>query len=135
LRQTLSLHPKKEFDVADADIQVVAVVRYDCLTGEVGPLTGDRMLVLVHDKFGCTYLNVYLLQGSGFFVSEFDDIKVPKCVRVANLHPRAESRLQFANRVKVHQGLGGDCMNFGMWGGIILDANDRFVVISASDGL
>ena len=56
---------------------------------------------------------------------------------MTNAHPLAERRLQFANRINIHHRIDVEKVegHVGLPERVVIDANDRFVVISANNGL
>jgi len=137
LWQTPTLNLNIDFDVANADFQIMAKIKYECYP-EI--FCGGRdLMMLVYDKFGCLYLDIYHILGSRFALHENDDVHIPKDVDLTNLHPNenGEKRIQFANRINIRHRIDVEHFEVGLSlpQKLVLDANDRFVVISANDGL
>ena len=119
-------------DIGEAEFQLVEKIIYDCEVNIC--LNGHSLIVLSHDKFGCLYLDIYHILGSRFVLMEFDNVNLPKNVEMTNLHARGEQRVKFANRINIRQRLFLDDFDSSPEH-FALDMNDRFIVVSANNGL
>ena len=115
-----------------SDFQMVSKVRYESRIRVA--CSASALMVLHHDKFGCLYLDIYHMLGSRFALNEFDNINLPKNVEMTNLHSSGDQRLQFANRINIRQRLFLDDFDSSPEH-FALDMNDRFIVVSANNGL
>lgn len=87
---------------------------------------------------GHHYLDIYHVFFSKIANGEIHDIIIPEDVVVRHMHPSGKKLVQFANRIDIQHHISIeelDVEGLDIPDTIIIDANERFVTISASDGL
>ncbi len=135
LWQPASLDLSKPFSIEHADFQKLAMIKYPCFPKVL--VLGQVMAVLGYDRYGSLYLDIYRIRCRFEFVG-LEDVNLPKDVEMTNLHPRSKRCIRFVNRIKVHHRI--EIIPFQDERGHepkmpLFDMNDRFIVISANNGI
>ena len=125
------------FEIRSADFRIMAVIQYDCIFPQVISV-GGRLAVLIYDKFGSLYLDIYQIFGSMYALPDTDTASIPKDVDITHLHPCGEERIQFVNRINMRHRVPveyNEEYSAVVADKVHIDMNERFVTIIANDGL